>query len=332
MLAHFKISRYFAVLAVIAALIPVHARAGQIGNPITVNGFTFINFDPSGTFVPSNANGISNRGLVVISGLDANGNSLNFIGTPARTTTLNTGAGAMAFGINSAGSVVGTQNGAAFFLPAGGALELLPSPAGAMAASGINDKGQIVGQFTSPNGQTPGFFLRSSKSTAVTINSPFEVNILSAQGINNFGLVVGYYVGPDGQQHGFTAQAYKAQKGVVVATAVPDPQIPSVPGEPGATFVFSQLLGVNDAGIAVGYYGDSTVSQHGFLYDTTTGAYTFLDNPSEAFSNGVEVTQITGISDSGELSGFYTDANGVTHSFTACPTYAFCPNFPNVLP
>ncbi|MGZ3413617.1 MAG: hypothetical protein ACXWNX_07595, partial [Isosphaeraceae bacterium] len=98
---------------------------------------------------------------------------------------------------------------------------------------------------------------------------------------------------------------------------ITDPTIPTVKGEPGATFVFSQILGVNDHGIAVGYYGDSTTSQHGFIYNTNTGKYTFLDDPSEAFDNGVEVTQITGITNSGEITGFYSDANGVFHGFVA---------------
>jgi hypothetical protein len=83
--------------------------------------------------------------------------------------------------------------------------------------------------------------------------------------------------------------------------------------------VFSQVLGINNKGIAVGYYGDSTGSQHGFFYDTKTGQYTFLDDPSEAFNNGVEVTQITGITNSGEITGFYSDANGVFHGFVATP-------------
>lgn len=30
--------------------------------------------------------------------------------------------------------------------------------------------------------------------------------------------------------------------------------------------------------------------QLGFLYNLTTGQYTFLDDPAEAFNNGVEVT------------------------------------------
>src|SRR5208282_449555 len=89
--------------------------------------------------------------------------------------------------------------------------------------------------------------------------------------------------------------------------------------EPGATFVFSQMLGINDSGAVVGYYGDSTTSQHGFLYDSLTGQYTFLDDPAAQFNNGVEITQITGINDSGEISGFYSDANGVFHGFVATP-------------
>ena len=67
----------------------------------------------------------------------------------------------------------------------------------------------------------------------------------------------------------------------------------------------------------MGYYGDSTGSQHGFFYNTNTGQYSFLDDPNAAFNNGVEITQITGINDSGEITGFYSDANGVFHGFVA---------------
>ena len=332
----FNACRYvavLAVLAVIAALVPLPSRAGVIGG-FTANGFTFINFDPStGALAGSNANGISNKGHVVGTGANANGTFANFTGTPALTTALNLGAQAMAFGINSAGYVVGTDNGAAFFLTPKGVEEPLLVPMGATSAFGISDRGYIVGQFTHANGATPGFFLRSrTNKTFVTIDAPSGPNIVNAQAINNFGLIVGFYVGTDGQDHGLMANLAQAHKGVLTGIAIPDPAIPNVAGEPGAAFVFSQLLGVNDAGIAVGYYGDSTTSQHGFIYNTNTGTYTFLDDPAEAFSNGVEVTQITGIADSGELTGFYTDANAVAHSFTACPPYAFCPNYPNDLP
>ncbi|HEV3332772.1 MAG TPA: hypothetical protein VG096_17415 [Bryobacteraceae bacterium] len=302
----------------LAGLVPSQLRAD-----IIAGGYDFINFDFSpltGTAVGSNVNGISNTGQVVGTTVDANNASTftNFTGTPGTTTQLNTGAGQIAFGINSAGDVVGGNGTNAFFLPFGGSVQNLATPGGAINAFGINDKGNIVGQFSS-GANTPGFILGSSASnTFSTINSPSGPDVVNAQGINNNGLVVGFYVGNDGQDHGFTAKA-PATPSVITATAVADPVIPAVAGEPGATFVFSQILGANDNGLAVGYYGDSTTSQHGYLYNTTTGSYTFLDDPAAAFHNGVEVTQITGISDSGEIAGFYTDANGIAHSFVASP-------------
>ena len=42
-------------------------------------------------------------------------------------------------------------------------------------------------------------------------------------------------------------------------------------------------------------------------------------DPSAAFHNGVEITQITRIANSGELAGFYTDGQGIAHSFVATP-------------
>lgn len=320
--------RYAAVvLALIAAFIPLSSRAGVNGG-ITANGFTFVNFDPTSTSdIGSNANGISNKGQVVATGTTANGNFTNFMGTPAHSVALNLGPQAIAFGINSAGTVVGTQNGAGFFMPVNGTPQPLLGPAGATNVFGINDLGNVVGQFTNASGASPGFLVRNkTKSAYITINAPAGPDIVNAQGINNFGLIVGFYVGIDGQDHGFTANAANARNGFLTGVPVADPVIPNMPGEPGATFVFSQILAVNDAGIAVGYYGDSTTSQHGFVYDTNTGIYTFLDDPAEAFNNGVEVTQITGISNSGELTGFYSDVNGAFHSFTACPMYAYCPN------
>ena len=151
-----------------------------------------------------------------------------------------------------------------------------------------------------------------------TINAPSGPNIVNAQGINDNGQIVGFYLGVDGQDHGFMASVNPASPAsVITGTAIADPTIPSVPGEPGAMFVFSQILGINDQGIAVGYYGDSTSSEHGFIYNTHTGQYTFLDDPSEAFFNGVETTQITGINNAGEITGFYSDGNGVFHGFVS---------------
>jgi uncharacterized membrane protein len=306
--------------ALSAILLTSPARAGLI-NTATANGYTFTNFDVTlGTgAVSTNVNGINNKGQVVGVTIDANGNTVaNFTGTPpASFTGLNNTLPAMAFGINSNGTIVGGAPG--FLIPNGGTPQALLTPLGATSetAFGINDKGQIVGQYTNAAGAMPGVLINGP--TFTTINAPSGPDTVNAQGINNNGLVVGFFVGNDNQDHGFFFDSSKTSASTVTGIAIPDPTIPTITGEPaGTSFVFSQILGINDSGIAVGYYGDSTGSQHGFFYNTNTGKYTFLDDPNAAFNaDGVEITQITGITNSGEISGFYSDANGVQHGFIA---------------
>jgi len=306
----------------IGALATLLASASE-ADPI----YTFTNFSGpgSGTNVAAgtNMNGIANNGASVGFGIDNAGNFTNFIRDDGGSfTALNVdgSTSAMAFGINSAGNVVGAVNGSAFYLPSGGSAQGITTPGTPSAAFGIDDNGNIVGQYTTAGGQTPGFYISNSSGLNFTeIDAPSGPDTLNAQGVNDNGLIVGFYVGTDGQDHGFDAKIQNAHSGQLTGTAIADPAIPTLPSEPGATFVFAQILGINDEGIAVGYYGDSTTSQHGFLYNTHTGQYTFLDDPSEQFDNGVEVTQITGITNSGEITGFYSDANGVFHGFVANP-------------
>jgi hypothetical protein len=302
-----------------------HGPSITVLNQVSNGGFLFTNFSGpnAGTNAAAgtNMNGISNAGTSVGFDIDNNGNFDNFAVNPLKsrsTMALDIGGSttAMAFGINSSGEVVGTDgNGNAFVDTRGKVNTFIPNGGMSATAFGVNDRGTIVGQYVTSTA-TPGF-IRVNARTTLTINAPSGPNVVNAQSINNKGQVVGFYLGTDGQVHGFMANEKSARNGVITGTPIADPTIPTVAGEPGATFVFSQILGINDKGIAVGYYGDSTTSQHGFLYNTKTGAYTFLDDPSAAFDNGVEVTQITGITNSGELTGFYSDANGVFHGFVA---------------
>lgn len=325
-------------LAILAAsACPRPARSQTITNlgSAQSGGFLFTDFDlPGGgtnAGAGTNINGIANSGAVVGFSIGNAGGFSGFTANPltspnAAPLSINGSTVAMAFGVNSAGTVVGNDgNNHAFTLAGANLTTYIPNstatpPNNGVAATafGINDHGVIVGQYTTNADTTPGYVLNGN--TLTTINAPAGPNVVNAQGINGNGLVVGFYLGTDGQVHGFTTQYNAASPPTtLIGTSLADPTIPNVPGEPGATFVFSQVLGVNDQGIAVGYYGDSTTSQHGFFYNTHTGRYSFLDDPSEAFNNGVEVTQITGINDAGEISGFYSDANGVFHGFVATP-------------
>lgn len=298
----------------------------------SVGGYTFLNVDGpnAGTNAAAgtNLNGLSNRGLGVGFDIDNNGGFHNFFGDAFGTTTLldiNGSTTAMALGINSHRDVVGTDgNGNAFYMHNEDLETFIPGGGTAATAFGINDSRNIVGQYTI-DGKMPGFFVTNHNGDGlVRIDAPYGADTVNAQGVSQRGEVVGFYVGTDGQDHGFMADVWQAKNGQITGTKIADPVIPAVAGEPGAKFVFSQVLSVNNAGIAVGYYGDSTTSQHGFLYDLNAGKYTFLDDPAEAFNNGVEVTQITGINEWGEISGFYSDANGVFHGFFAWPVGQSC--------
>jgi hypothetical protein len=295
---------------------------------VSSGGYSFTDFD--GPYAGTNAaagtnqNGISNRGVSVGFAIDNNDELHNFLTNPLKSNSatlldINGSTNAMALGVNSLNVVVGTDgNGNAFYDAGGRVTTFIPNGAMSAVALGINDRGVIVGQDMTSTA-TPGF-VRLNPRSYITINAPSGPNMVNPQSINNHGQIVGFYFGTDGQDHGFMADVQGLRGGSITGTPIKDPTIPSVPGEPGATFVFSQILSVNDKGIAVGYYGDSTLSQHGFIYNTHTGVYTFLDDPDEAFDNGVEITQITGITDSGEITGFYSDANGVSHGFVATPS------------
>jgi hypothetical protein len=310
--------------ALAAAITAYPARAGGITllNVANSDGYQFTNFDgPTPNTAGTTINGISNSGTVVGFTTPDNLNFNNFTANPLTSTNanalnINNSTTAMANGINSAGVVVGTDgNNNAFSLNGNSLVTFIPNGGVSAIAFGINDKGMIAGQYTTNADTSPGFVLNGTNVT--TINAPSGPNVVFAQGINNQGLAVGFYFGTDGQDHGFKFNSSSAVNNVGTGTAIADPVIPTVKGESGATFVFSQILGINDKGIAVGYYGDSTLSQHGFLYNTNTGTYSFLDDPNAGFNNGVEVTQITGINNSGEITGFYTDANGLAHGFVA---------------
>jgi uncharacterized membrane protein len=70
---------------------------------------------------------------------------------------------------------------------------------------------------------------------------------------------------------------------------------------------FTQLLGINDAGLIAGYHGMDV--NKGFRFSLPN---TFIN---ENFPGSLQ-TQVIGINNSDKTSGFYIDAGGVTHGFT----------------
>lgn len=287
----------------VAILVGFSAWAAPIySNFITVDG-------PGDNAGGTTINGISSTGALVGFSSNAAATVLtNFVRNPDGSVTvlnINNDPIANANGVNSHGIAVGTTGGQAFALDHG-LLSVLPPINGSITsevAFGINDNMSIVGQYTdSATGTTPGFVYQNGHF--MVFNPVANAVATNTQGINNQGLATGFY-STDGQhQHGF-----------LFNTATNTSRFLADPVQP--NLFLTQFLGINDNGLAVGYWQDIIGSQHGFIFNINTSTYTFLDDPNEGTINGVQITQITGISDANEIAGFYVDPHGVQRGFYA---------------
>jgi probable HAF family extracellular repeat protein len=70
-------------------------------------------------------------------------------------------------------------------------------------ARGINNFGQIVGEYTDNNGAAHGFLYNPSNGSFTTLDDPLASFGTSAQGINDLGQIVGFYVDSRLTHHGF---------------------------------------------------------------------------------------------------------------------------------
>jgi hypothetical protein len=93
------------------------------------------------------------------------------------------------------------------------------------------------------------------------------------------------------------------------------------PAYPGA--LFTMPYGINDSGMAVGYYADVNGVGHGFSLSGTT--YTAIDYPDATF------TIAYGINDTNTIVGYYGDASGVGHGFSLSGTTYASIEYPGAL-
>ena len=236
-------------------------------------------------------------------------------GTIARLTLADTST--KLFGINNSGVQVGEFDGQAITFSNGITTPVSTPGLASSIAFGINDSGIIVGQGKAPDFlTTPGFVKVHGNVTLLypTLATKADSSVVSAQGVNNRGLVIGNYrEGTSSDQHGFTYDI-KTQ----TYTLLPDPSTERTVAE---GLFQTQFMGLNDYGEAVGYYETKSGSQYGFLFDLTTGTYTYVDEPDVAPVNGphgpILITQIVGVNNSGMIAGFYIDVHGAQRGFTA---------------
>jgi hypothetical protein len=229
-------------------------------------------------------------------------------------------------GINARGNLTGTYQLSptnqspkkvtfnAFFLSNPGALFVGISPPGTVhtQAGNINAMGQVVGAFRSQDQVRHGFIWSSSSNSFIeaSFNNPSDgsPNSVPANGGTiPFGIndgtrttspqIVGDYVkAPNLGRHGFLLS-----NGVYTDI---DP--------PGSMMTVAE--GINNSGVIVGVYIDTSGGQHGFvLQGGPNGTYTTVDVP------GSIKTEINSIDQSNVIVGYYTDKSNNTHGFIGMP-------------
>jgi hypothetical protein len=90
------------------------------------------------------------------------------------------------------------------------------------------------------------------------------------------------------------------------------------PNTPKVTGAVNQLLGINNAGIAVGFYQDAKGNSHAYEVNQATSKFTAIKVP------GATSTLATGINNNGDVVGVYTvgsGASGVTSGFLYTPSH-----------
>jgi probable HAF family extracellular repeat protein len=174
------------------------------------------------------------------------------------------------------------------FLDIGGSFTQIdvPGSISGTAAFGINNAGQIVGDFSNNTG-THGFLYTSGSFTQ--IDAPGATSGTHAYGINSAGQIVGSFSNSTGN-HGF------------LETGGSFTQI----DVPGASLGFTFAYGINNAGQIVGNFESST-GNHGFL--ESGGSFTQIDVPGASLG-----TAAFGINNAGQIVGYFSNNTG-THGF-----------------
>lgn len=199
-------------------------------------------------------------------------------------------------GINNGGTIAGfsgamTAQGFTLVLPNNFASENFPGAAQTMV-TGINQKGDTVGIYMDPLGNTHGF--TKIGGTFTTVDDPASTVFNQGLGINNADATVGYYA-PD--QAGQTGQIAYSQAGGAFTNI--NSLLP-------ANFN-SQAVGIDNAGDIVGFYLPTATTSIGFV--DLAGVISTIDPFGSTF------TQALGINNLGEIVGFYLDGGGIQHGY-----------------
>jgi hypothetical protein len=169
---------------------------------------------------------------------------------------------------------------------------------------GINNSGVIVGYFGSGSVGQPnkGYYLLTGRTQLDyrVENYPGSTQT-QVTGLNNNRTQVGFFsptnTGLDANYGWYSADNGRTFHEITVPSVIL--------GSPPVT----QLLGVNNQNVAVGFYDDATGNSHGFSYNIKKNTFSFT-----GISGATSVTD-SGINNHGDITGFFTTGGGVVEGF-----------------
>jgi hypothetical protein len=229
--------------------------------------------------------------------------------------------GSVAVGINLEGTIAGftiDNNNVqhCFIRSSSGAFTLFDAPkAGAAAGEGtvvtlessINLRGTIIGWSISANAKHG--YLRESNGTFISFDPPGAVQTLPGA-INSSGLIVGGAADANLVLHGFV----RSVNGAITTFDIPGA------GSTPKQFEGTLALGVSSFGLSTGYWVDSNSIAHGFIRHPNGVIFKFDAPGAGAVPFMLQGTVPQGMNFWGEIVGYLTDANNVSHGFVRIPT------------
>jgi hypothetical protein len=280
-----------------------------------------------GDFNGTLPNAINDAGAITGSYDDVNSVAHGFLRSPeGGFTTFDVPGGSLGtfpIALNLEGAVVGyylDQNDVfnSFLRRPDGTFETWIGPPDAQrsGAFDINIFGTAVGHYAD-NSQVVHGFVRSPQGNLTTFDAP-GAGTGSGQGtgspgssvaLNVFGAIAGYYTDANNVVHGYL----RSPTGGFTTF------LPPGAGPQGTGCYNDCPLGLNDWGAITGYYYDANSVAHGFLR-TPDGTLTTFDAPgADTTAGSYNGTFPYSVNDWGVITGYYIDANNVSHGFLRLP-------------
>jgi hypothetical protein len=172
---------------------------------------------------------------------------------------------------------------------------------------GINNEGTIAGYFGSGAAGHPnkGYLLFPPYGQQNYANENFPGSVQTqVTGLNDRGVTVGFWSSMNNasmvnDNHGFWEKNGRFHTADFPTGAQASPPV-------------DQLLGVNDGGIAVGFWTDANGNNHGYEVNTKTGRFSAVTDAGAPNAS----LAAAGINSRGDIAGFYTNpGSGNTDGF-----------------